>query len=300
MNVTVTGATGFLGQHLLARLLEKGHTVRVLGRKRPRSLPETVGFSKWDADGEPPPESLEGADAVIHLAGEPVAQRWTADVKRRIRNSRVAGTRHLVSALGKLSRRPEVLISGSAIGLYGSRGDEILTEAAAPGSDFLARVVVDWEASASEAEELGIRVVLLRTGVVLGHGGALEKMLPPFRFGIGGRIGDGRQWMSWIHIEDEIRLILCAMERREVRGPLNASATNPVTNAEFTRELASVLHRPAVFPVPTIALKILFGEMAGVLLASQRMLPKAAQELGFEFKYPGLRSALGQILTHDE
>jgi len=295
MNVTVTGATGFLGRRLLASSIENGHKVRALGRKPPNG----VEFSEWSADAEPPPESLAQADAVIHLAGEPVAQRWTAEVKRRIRSSRVDGTRHLVNALSKLPRRPEVLVCGSAIGIYGSRGDEILTETSEPGADFLARVVIDWEAEAKAAEAAGIRVVLLRTGVVLGQGGALDKMLPPFRFGVGGRIGDGRQWMSWIHIEDEIRLILFAMENGQVRGVVNATAPNPARNAEFTRELASALHRPAVFPVPTIALKILFGEMAGVLLASQRVVPQAAEAAGFEFKYPELQPALSQILVND-
>jgi uncharacterized protein (TIGR01777 family) len=296
MNVTLTGATGFLGQRLLASLVDGGHKVWTLGRKRPQSAPSSVQFSEWNAEAEPPPESLAHADAVIHLAGEPVAQRWTAEVKQRIRSSRVDGTRHLVNALAKQSRHPEVLVCGSAIGIYGSRGDEILTEASTPGSDFLAQVCVDWEQAALAAESLGVRVVLLRTGVVLGHGGALPKMLPPFRLGVGGRIGDGRQWMSWIHIEDEIRLILYAMERREVRGPVNATAPNPVTNEEFTRELASVLHRPAIFPVPAIALKLLFGEMAEVVLASQRVLPQSAPAAGFEFKYPELRPALRQIL----
>jgi uncharacterized protein (TIGR01777 family) len=299
MNVTVTGASGFLGGALIASLLENGHKVWVLGRKRPQSAPPSVEFSKWSADAEPPPESLAQADAVIHLAGEPVAQRWNAEVKARIRSSRVDGTRHLVNALANQSRRPKVLVSASAIGVYGSRGDEILTEASAPGSDFLARVSIDWEQAALVAEPLGIRVVLLRTGVVLGKGGALEKMLPPFRLGVGGRIGGGRQWMSWIHIEDEIRQILFALEQPQVRGPLNATAPNPTRNAEFTRELASVLHRPAIFPVPAIALRLLFGEMSEVLLASQRVLPQATQSAGFEFKYPELGPALRQILTAD-
>ncbi len=297
MNVTVTGATGFLGQRLLASLAEVGHSVWTLGRKRPRSAPSSIQFSEWNAEAEPPPESLAHADAVIHLAGEPVAQRWTAEVKQRIRSSRVDGTRHLVNALSKQSRRPEVLVCGSAIGIYGSRGDEVLTEASAPGSDFLAQLCIDWEQAAQGAESLGVRVVLLRTGVVLGHGGALEKMLPPFRLGVGGRIGDGRQWMSWIHIEDEVRLILFAIEHRDVRGPMNASAPTPARNVEFTRELASVLHRPAIFPVPAVALKILFGEMSGILLASQRVLPQSAQAAGFEFRHPELRPALNQILT---
>ncbi len=293
MNVTITGATGFLGRRLGASLIQNGHRVWALGRK---PLEGSVRFSKWNADAEPPEESLAQADAVIHLAGEPVAQRWNAEVKQRIRSSRVDGTRHLVNALAKQSRRPEVLVCASAIGIYGSRGDEILTEASAPGSDFLAQVVVDWEDAARAAEALGIRVVMLRAGVVLGRGGALDKMLPPFRFGVGGRIGNGLQWMSWIHIEDVTRLILFALEHSEVNGPVNATAPNPARNADFTRDLAAALNRPAIFPVPEAALKLLFGEMAGVLLGSQRVLPRAADAAGFKFQYPELRPALNQIL----
>jgi uncharacterized protein (TIGR01777 family) len=189
-----------------------------------------------------------------------------------------------------------VLICASAIGIYGSRGDEVLTEASGPGNDFLAGVVVGWEKSAELAEALGIRVVRLRLGVVLGNGGALEKMLPPFRFGVGGRIGSGQQWMSWIHIEDVIRLIQFALQNDTIAGPMNATAPNPVTNAEFTRELASTLHRPAVLPVPKFALKILFGEMAEVITASQRVVPAVAQRAGFSFQFPELNAALNQIL----
>ena len=295
MKITVTGATGFLGSHLVRKLLDRGDQVHALGRKRTAELPARVAFSEWNAQTEPPAASLDGAGAVIHLAGEPVAQRWTAQAKARIRDSRVEGTRLLTNALRALADRPPTLICASAIGIYGSRGDDPLTETSAPGQGFLADVVRHWEISARSAESLGIRVVTPRFGVVLGNAGALAKMLPLFRLGLGGRIGSGRQWMSWIHVEDAVDMILFALENG-VAGPMNATSSNPVTNAEFTRELAHALHRPAVFPIPDLALKLLFGEMSGMLLASQRVLPKAAKAAGFEFQYPDLRPALAAIL----
>ena len=242
-------------------------------------------------------ESLNSADAIIHLAGEPVAQRWTPEAKQRIYASRVEGTRNLVSAISKNAHRPEVFVCASAIGIYGSRGDEILKEDSLPSSDFLARVVVDWEKASQPAEALGIRVVNLRFGMVLGNGGALAKMLPPFKLGIGGRLGSGKQWTSWIHIDDAVNLILFAMENGRIRGAINATAPNPVTNAEFTRELARVLGRPAIFPVPPFALRLMFGEMTDVVLASQRALPAAAQAAGFEFRYSDLAPALANLLA---
>jgi uncharacterized protein len=296
MKITLTGATGFLGSHLVTKLLDLGHEVHALGRKRGASLPRQVTFSEWNAQTEPPATSFAGVGAVIHLAGEPVAQRWTAQAKARIHNSRVEGTRLLVNGIRQTAVRPPILICASAIGLYGSRGDEPLTETSAPGQGFLADVVRHWEMAARSAESLEIRVVLPRFGVVLGKGGALEKMLPPFRFGLGGRIGSGRQWMSWIHVEDAVGMILFALENETLAGPMNATSSNPVTNLDFTRELARALHRPAVFPIPELGLKLLFGEMAGVLLASQRVLPKAAKAAGFQFQYPDLRSALADIL----
>ncbi len=297
MNVTLTGATGFVGSRLLAKLLADGHQVHVLGRRRSAKLPASVSFSEWSAASEPPPDSVAGADAVIHLAGEPVAQRWTSQGKARIRDSRVEGTRLLVSALSRQPRRPAVFVCASAIGIYGARGDEILTETSASGQGFLAEVVTDWEKAAQAAEPLGIRVVSVRFGVVLGQDGALAKMLPAFRLGVGGRIGSGRQWMSWIHIVDAVDLILLALGNSALRGPVNATSPQPVTNLEFTRELAAALHRPAVFPIPEAALKLLFGEMAGMLLGSQRVLPKTAEAAGFRFRYPALRPALEEILA---
>ena len=278
MNISISGASGFIGRHLMKSLSQAGHSLRALSRHAP------------------PAESLREADAIIHLAGEPVAQRWTAAAKQRILDSRVVGTRNLVEALGRFTRRPETLICASAIGYYGSRGDEILTESSAPGSGFLPEVCVAWEREALAAEAFGIRVVRVRTGVVLdANGGALVRMLPPFRMGLGGRLGSGRQWMSWIHLEDLAALFQFAVES-QVRGPLNAVAPNPVTNSDFTRELAHALRRPAVFPVPEFALKMLFGEMADVLLASQRVAPAAAEAAGFRFRFPQLAPALESLL----
>jgi uncharacterized protein len=298
MKVTVTGASGFIGQRLVEKLIAAGSAVHALGRKRSATLPQSVAFSQWNAAEEPAPESLAGSGAVIHLAGESVVQRWTPEVKARIRGSRIDGTRHLVNALSTQSPRPEVLVSASAIGIYGSRGDETLTEESEPGGrDFLSRGAIDWENAALLAESLGIRVVLLRWGIVLGNGGALAKMLPPFRLGIGGRIGSGKQWMSWIHIEDATDLILFAIQNRAVHGPVNATAPKPVTNAEFTRALAKAIHRPAILPVPPFALKMLFGEMASMMLASQRVLPAAAHAAGFRFRYPQLEPALARLVS---
>lgn len=299
MNVTLTGATGFIGRRLIRRLLEEEHTAHVLARRGKTGFAPEVKCSIWDAlEGEPPAEALAEADAIVNLAGEPVSQRWTPEARRRIRGSRVEGTRRLVEALSTLQRRPSVLVCASAIGIYGSRGDEILTESSTPGEGFLSGLCIDWEKSARLAEALGLRVVMLRTGVVLGtEGGALEKILPAFRWGLGGRLGSGEQWMSWIHIDDLVSLILFALEKAELRGPVNATAPGPVTNAEFTDKLAAVLYRPAFVPVPAFALRMLFGEMAEVLLGSQRVLPRAAESAGFRFRYPDLKSALRHLLA---
>ncbi len=298
MNITLTGATGFIGARLVERLRSEGHQLRLLTR-RPRPDGEGPRYFAWDAEkDEPPPESLHHANAVINLAGEPVARRWNDDVKRRIRDSRVNGTRRLVEALSVTSPRPEVLISGSAIGYYGNRGDEILTEASPPGKGFLPELSVEWEKSAELAEALGIRVVRLRIGIVLGSGGgALAQMMTPFRLGVGGRLGSGKQWMSWIHLEDLVGMIVFALENRNAAGPFNATAPGPVRNAEFTQALARALHRPAVLPVPRFGLKLLFGEMANVMLESQRVLPKAAEAAGYRFRFRELNAALADILA---
>jgi uncharacterized protein (TIGR01777 family) len=250
----------------------------------------------WDVlAGEPPAESLTGADAVVHLAGCPVAQRWTPWAKKEIRNSRVKGTHHLVTALSTLKQRPMVLVCASAIGIYGDRGDEVLTEASPVAAGFLAEVCRAWESEADLAESLGVRVVKLRIGIALGRkGGALEKMLPPFRAFMGGRLGPGSQWMSWIHIDDIVGLIRHALAC-PLSGVVNATAPSPVRNGEFARTLGAALHRPAIFPVPAAALKIMLGEMASVLLASQRVLPKAAEAGGYRFSFPELAGALRNL-----
>jgi uncharacterized protein (TIGR01777 family) len=279
MTIGITGASGFIGRHLIQRLQAQGHTVRPLSlRTNPR------------------PEDLSGCDAVVHLAGEPVAQRWTKDAKRRILESREMGTRSLVEAMSQ--QPPRVLVSASGVGYYGSRGDDVLTESDSPGSDFLANVCVAWEREATAAEKLGVRVVPLRTGMVLGPGGgALARMLLPFRLGVGGRIGSGRQWMAWIHIQDLCSLIEFAINGDGVTSVMNATSPNPVPNAEFTRALGRAIGRPAIFPVPVFGLKMLFGEMSEVLLASQRAIPEAALRAGFTFRYQSIDSALQNVLA---
>jgi uncharacterized protein (TIGR01777 family) len=251
----------------------------------------------WDpVKGEPPAESLRDTGAVIHLAGEPVAQRWNDAVKGRIRGSRVIGTRNLVQAISKLPQRPSALICASAIGYYGSRGDDMLPEEAGPGSDFLAQTCVEWEKEAIAAGQYGLRVVRVRIGVVLdARGGALKRMLPPFKMGVGGKIGSGKQWMSWVHLDDLAGLFRFALEN-SISGPINGVAPYPVTNADFTKALAAAVHRPAIFPVPPFALKLMFGEMADVLLASQRVQPRQAETAGFRFKFPQLQPALADLL----
>jgi uncharacterized protein (TIGR01777 family) len=234
----------------------------------------------------------------VYLAGAPVAQRWTREARRKIRASRIEGARLLIAALSRLSQKPSALICASAIGIYGARGDEVLTESSPPGQGFLADVCREWESSADLAKVLGLRVVKLRIGVVLGPGGgALARMLPPFKAGLGGRLGSGRQWMSWIHLDDLVELVRFAVEQPSLRGVVNATSPNPVTNAAFTAALAAVLKRPAVLPVPAFALKMAFGAMAEILLDSQRVLPQVAQAVGFQFQYPDLEPALRHALA---
>jgi uncharacterized protein (TIGR01777 family) len=298
VNITVTGASGLIGRRLLKNFRSAGHGVLVLSRHAGTNLPPGVGLAAWDPmQGPPPEEGLRNADAVVHLAGEPVAQRWSDTTKRRIRESRVQGTRNLVQGLAAMRNKPKVLICASAVGYYGSRGDETLREESAPAAGFLPEVCAAWEREALAAEALGIRVVRIRIGVVLdARGGALKKMLPPFRMGVGGKLGDGRQWMSWIHLADLASLFQYAVEN-PVNGVFNGVAPNPVPNAEFTRELARAVHRPAIFPVPVFALKLLFGEMSEVLLGSQRAIPAAAQAAGFGFRFPELSAALADVLS---
>lgn len=298
MRITLTGASGFLGNHLVTQLDARGHQLHLLGRAPKKGMLAAARFSIWDAaTSEPPLDALEGADAVVHLAGEPVAQRWTADVKRRILSSRIDSTNLLVSALSKLQQRPQVLVCASAIGYYGDRKEEKLTEASTPGTGFLPDVCVQWEQAAARARDLGMRVVPVRIGIVLHpDGGALEQMLPPFKWGAGGKIGSGEQWMSWIHLDDMIRLLVHAIESPGLNAPLNAAAPHAVRNSEFTLLLGRTLRRPALIPVPEFVVRLMFGEMASVVTASQHVVPEATLKSGFVFEYEQLGSALVNLL----
>lgn len=300
MKVAVTGATGLLGTSLVQGLLQQGHEVVVLARQVERALaqlPAGVKGVRWEAGRALEAKGLEGVEAVVHLAGEPVAQRWTEEARRRIRASRVEGTRGLVEALRAVGSVRH-LLSASAVGYYGGeRGAEPLTEESAPGEGFLAEVCREWEAEARAAEAAGVRTVLLRIGVVLHpEGGALKQVLPVFRLGLGGRLGTGQQYMSWIHREDTVGMMLWALEQTQVAGPVNVVAPQPVTNAEFTQVLGRVLGRPTLMAVPGLALRAVYGDMSQVVLGGQRVLPKRAQEAGYRFKHPELEGALRSLL----
>jgi hypothetical protein len=287
----MTGASGLIGRPLAAALRARGDEVTVLSRDPQRGI-------TWDPLSDPaPPEALSGRDAVIHLAAENLAQRWTAKAKRLIRDSRVIGTEHLLAGIAAASPRPRILVSASAVGYYGDRGDEPLDETAAAGDDWPAELCVDWEAAAAAGTELGLRVCMLRTGVVLSSdGGALAKMLPPFRAGVGGPVAGGRQYMSWISLDDVVGLYLAALDNDGYRGPVNATAPDPVTNAEFSKALGHALHRPAIAPVPKAAVRLLFGEMSQIVTGGQRVLPQRAIALGYEFQHPELDGALEAAL----
>ncbi len=292
MKILITGSTGLLGAALQRSFAEKGHEMLLASRKEPVD----DRHIQWSIEGGfTEPDKLEGIDVVVHLAGENVSGlRWTEEKKKAIRDSRVLGTRNVVNAVSKLSRKPTTLIASSAIGFYGERGDEEVTESSAAGDTFLSDVSRDWEAESRRAEDGGIRTVLLRTGIVLSKdGGALSTMLTPFRLGLGGVVGSGKQWMSWISLDDEISIINFAIENENIRGAINAVAPNPVTNAEFTKTLGDVLSRPTFLPLPQFAVSMIFGEMGdALLLASTKVLPKRLLDAGFQFKYPDLRSAI--------
>jgi uncharacterized protein (TIGR01777 family) len=303
MRVTLTGATGLIGTTLVAALVGDGAEVTVLSRSPERATARLgVPAVGWDPLSEPAPkQALEGRDAVVHLAGENVAQRWSANAKRAIRESRTLGTRHLVEGLSACASgggRPAALVSASAIGYYGPHGEEPLDEEAPPGCDFLAQVCVAWETQARAAQELGLRTVQVRTGVVLDpRGGALAKMLPPFRMGVGGPVAGGRQYVSWIHVDDLVGLIRAALSDERWLGPVNGTAPEPVTNRELSRALGRALHRPALLPVPGAALGLLYGEMAQIVTAGARVLPAKPLMLGYEFRHPHLDEALGAALS---
>lgn len=289
MIVAITGASGFIGSALAERLSQGGHTVRRLARP-----------GAWDpAAGRIDRAALEGADAVVHLAGESIFGRWTAAKKRRIIESRVPATTLLADTLARLTDRPRVFVSASAIGIYGDRGNETLTEQSAPGTDFLAAGARDWETAAHPAAQAGIRVVHPRFGVVLGlGGGALGTMLPPFRLGLGGPLGSGRQWFSWITLDDALAALRYALTTENLAGPVNVVAPNPVTNRDFARALGRALGRPAVIPVPTFALELAFGaEAAAFMMSSQRVVPARLLAAGFTFRDPEIEPALRRLLA---
>jgi uncharacterized protein (TIGR01777 family) len=281
----------------LTKSLEpEGHEIFRLVRHAPNSQAEV----EWSPDRYSIALArIEGFDAVVNLAGDSIAEgRWTEEKKRRIRESRVKGTKLLGDALANLTKRPKTFICASAIGYYGNRGDELLTETSAPGDDFLAEVCVEWEKATALATEKGIRVVNARFGVILdSHGGALAKMLPPFRLGLGGRVGSGKQWMSWIALDDVVGALKFALVNDSLSGPVNFVAPNPVTNAEFTKTLGKVLSRPTLFPIPAFGVRLMFGEMAdALLLASQRVEPARLQGAGYQFQFSRLDEALGHAL----
>jgi uncharacterized protein len=304
MRIVITGATGLIGSAVVKAAAARGDDVIALSRSRERAQAQLGGqveVHEWpDPVSEPPPTAaLERADAVLHLLGEPVAQRWSAGAKQKIRDSRVRGTRSLVSALAAVAqeRRPTVLVSQSATGFYGPRGQEAIDEQASPGTDFLAEVTAAWEAEARAAEGAGLRVALPRTGVVLARGGgALAKMLPPFRLGVGGPVAGGRQYVPWIHLDDVVGGLLTCADDGQASGPVNLTAPSPATNAEFSRALGHVLHRPAVLPVPGLALRVLYGDMASIVTTGARVVPARLQELGYEFAHPELEPALRDVL----
>jgi uncharacterized protein (TIGR01777 family) len=301
MRVVITGSHGFIGSELASTLRRAGHEVTPVVRSSPAGK-QSPGVVTWDINrGTIDAPALEGHDAVVHLAGAGLGDhRWTDAYKREIHDSRARGTALLCETLAKLEHPPRVLVSGSAVGWYGDRGEEELTEASSPGRGFLASVVRDWEAATEAARDAGIRVVRLRSGVVLDpRGGALKKQLLPFRLGAGGKLGSGRQWLSWIALEDEIAAILHLIRAETLRGPVNATAPNPVPNAEFTEALGAALHRPTFLTVPPFALKLAFGgQMAEeMLLAGQRVLPRALEASGFTFKHQQVGEALRAMLV---
>jgi uncharacterized protein len=297
VRVLITGATGLLGRQI-ARCFERP-VVLARDPAAARAKLGEVESHPWHADkGPPPKEAFEGVQTVFHLVGESIDARWTARKKRRLWESRVLGTRHLVETLGALGARPRVLVSTSGVSYYGDRGDEELREDAGPGRGFLAELAVEWEREAQAAHALGLRVVCVRMGVVLAdEGGALPQMRWPFRLGLGGRMGGGRQWLSWVHLDDAVGLLLHAAHHHEIEGAMNAASPQPVRNAEFTRALARALRRPAFLVVPRLAVRALFGERADLLFGSQRILPHVALHTGYTFRYPALGPALEVLLA---
>ena len=299
MRVTLTGATGLIGTRLVRALTARGDEVTVLSRHPARAAQTLdVHAEAWQPMDEPAPASaLAGRDAVVHLAGEEIAQRWNDDVKRAVRDSREIGTRHLVDGILAADPAPRALVSASAVGYYGKHGDEVVDESTPPGDDFLAEVCVAWEREAQRASEAGARVALIRTGVVLDtHGGALARMLLPFKLGVGGPVDSGRQYLPWIHADDLVALYIAAIDGDDWRGPFNATAPEPARNRDFSKALGRALNRPAVLPIPGVGLRVLYGGMAELVTEGQRAVPKHALELGHRFAHADLDEALADSL----
>ncbi len=301
MRVLVTGASGFLGSHVSDALLARGDDVVGLTRDpaRARATNPTITWHAWNPTAErPPATALEGVDGIVNLIGEPIDQRLTDEAKERIRESRERATKNLVDAISAVDPRPLALVSQSAVGYYGDRGDAVVDESTPPGSAFDSEICVAWEATARTAEEVGVRVVITRTGLVLDpQAGLLKQLLVPFKLGVGGPLAGGRQYMSWIHVDDWTRLVLWLLDTESASGTFNATAPNPVTNRELSKALGRVLGRPAVAPVPKLALKLRFGdEMGEILTAGQRAIPRRALDAGFEFAHPDLEPALRDLL----
>jgi len=298
MKVTVSGATGRVGRHLVAALKARGDDVVALSRD-PDKAGEQLGVKAyaWDLKNEAvPKEALLGRDAVVHLAGEDVGQRWNKEIKAEILDSREKGTRNMVHSIFETKPRPKTFVCASAAGYYGDRGSEVVGEAEPPGSDWLSEVCARWERQA-ETAKVGTRLVIVRTGIVLdADGGALAKMLPPFKAGVGGPIGSGKQYMPWIHLDDLIGIYLAAIDNQDFHGPINASAPEPATNKDFAKALGHAIKRPALAPVPGIAIKAMYGEMSQIVLKGVRMMPGRAAELGYEFQHPDLGEALRSTL----
>ena len=304
MRVAISGGTGFIGTALVTALAERGDEVIVLSRRPDparAALPTAVSIIRWDGRSALPASALARTDAVVNLAGEPIVGRWTDAKKRRIRESRLQATNAIVGALAQLpaDQRPRALVSGSAVGYYGDRGDEVLTETSPPGEGFLAGVCVEWELAAIDAEALDVRVVRMRTGLALGRGGVLKQLLPLFRAGLGGRIGSGRQWFPWVHLDDEVGIILRALDDRSLSGPINAVAPEEVRNAAFAQSLSAAVSRPCLTVAPALAVKLALGESSSLLLDSQRVAPARATALGYAFRYPTLSGALRAIVRSE-
>jgi uncharacterized protein (TIGR01777 family) len=300
MRVVITGGSGLIGSAVAREMGGAGHEIVILSRdpSKVKGLPPNTRAVQWDGKtGAGWSSLLDGDTAIVHLAGESIAAgRWTESRKRRIRDSRVESGRAVLAAIRQAREKPKALLQGSAVGFYGPCGDEVVTEGHAPGSDFLAGVCVDWEASTADAETLGVRRALLRTGIVLsGDGGALPKMSLPFRFGAGGPLGGGRQWVPWIHLADEAGAIRFLLEREDARGPFNLTAPRPLTNRDFSKVLGKALHRPSLAPAPGFALRLVLGEMADMVLQGQRAVPQRLLEMGYDFRFPEALQALRNL-----